>query len=61
MRTLHLVVLMLVGAAIGNVPMVGRFPDVVEQQFANTIFGAFCGLAMEMVIRALSKNDFPTH
>jgi len=52
---------MLVGAAIGNVPMVGRFPDVVEQQFANTIFGAFCGLAMEMVIRALSKNDFPTH
>ena len=60
MRMLRLVVLMVVCAGIGNLPMIGHLPDVQAQRFANAIFGVFCGLGIEMVIRALGKNNFPT-
>lgn len=56
MQTVHLVVLILVGAGIGNLPQVGNLVAVAEQRFVNTVLGAVCGLGVELMIRAVSKK-----
>ena len=56
MQMLRLVALMLVGAGIGSLPRVGNIVTVAEERIPNSIFGALCGLGVEMVVRALSKK-----
>src|SRR4051812_648921 len=55
MKTLRLVVLMFFGAFMGQilfVPDIGDRNSAIETLLAATLSGAFCGLGIEIVLRA---------
>jgi hypothetical protein len=47
---------MIAGALFGNLPQVGNRVTVAEQRFQHTLFGAVCGLGIEIFIRAVGKK-----
>ena len=55
-RGVRMIALMYFCAAIGNLPRVGNMVPMAEQRFKDTLIGAFCGLGVEMCIRAFSKK-----
>jgi hypothetical protein len=57
MKTIRLAALMILGAGIGDLPRVGNIRTINEERIPRAVFGAICGLGVEMVIRALSKNN----
>src|SRR5262245_47066421 len=65
LQVLRLTVLMLAGASIGSLMGTGvcHSPyELVERQFHSTIFGALCGLAVELVVRQafpIPEHDIP--
>jgi hypothetical protein len=56
MRPIRLAALMIVGAGIGDLPRVGNFNVINEERIPRVVFGALCGLGVEMAIRAISEK-----
>src|SRR3954468_2409634 len=57
LQTLRLIAFMIAGADVGRVVGLGAhnhsFEESVSERFRGAIIGAFCGLAVELVVRQL--------
>lgn len=63
-QVLRLIMLMLVGSAFGQLPIVSHSPtEAAEHQLRGAILGALGGLTVELVLRTimppLPQRDFP--